>query len=165
MRADREQLHGDSRFKKNGHWLLDSVRETESTTPAPGAKSPLKQVAWLVGQWIDEEPNVTVTYDCRWSKNETFLISNFTIVAAGGVDMQGTQIIGWDPAEQSLRVPWVFDSDGRFGTGLWSHDGNEWVVKMRQVLARWRPRLDDECVRNDRRQYLSLAVDRPAGRR
>ena len=28
----------------------------------------------------------------------------------------------------------VFDSDGGFGTGLWSRDENEWVVKMQQVL-------------------------------
>ena len=118
--------------KKDGRWLLDSVRETESTAPA-ATSSPLKQVAWLVGRWIDEEPNATVTYDCRWSKNEAFLISNFTIVAAGGVDIQGTQIIGWDPAEQSIRS-WVFDSDSGFGTGLWNRAGDEWIVKMQQVL-------------------------------
>ncbi len=119
--------------KQGGRWLMDSVRETDSTPPAV-AQSPLKQVAWLVGQWIDEEPGATVTYDCRWSKNETFLISNFTIAAAGGIDIQGTQIIGWDPAEESIRS-WVFDSDGGFGTGLWSREGNEWVVKMQQVLS------------------------------
>src|SRR6202012_4961587 len=81
--------------KKDGHWMLDSVRESESSAPT-ATESPLQQVAWLVGEWVDEEPGVKVTYDCRWSKNEAFLISNFTINGAGGVDMQGTQIIGWD---------------------------------------------------------------------
>jgi uncharacterized protein (TIGR02246 family) len=119
--------------KRDGRWMLDSVREAESAMPTT-PESPLKQVAWLVGAWVDEEPGVNVSYDCRWSKNESFLISNFTINGAGGVDMQGTQIIGWDPAEHSIRS-WVFDSDGGFGTGLWTREGDQWVVKMHQVLS------------------------------
>jgi hypothetical protein len=29
----------------------------------------------------------------------------------------------------------VFDSDGGFGTGLWTREGDQWVVKMHQVLS------------------------------
>jgi len=33
--------------------------------------------------------------------------------------MAGMQIIGWGPAAKQMRS-WVFDSDGGFGTVIWS---------------------------------------------
>ena len=48
-------------------------------------------------------------------------------------DLEGTQVIGWDPAAGTIRS-WMFDSDGGFGEGAWSKKGNSWVVKFHQVL-------------------------------
>ncbi len=48
-------------------------------------------------------------------------------------DLEGTQVIGWDPAAGTIRS-WMFDSDGGFGEGTWSKKGNSWIVKFSQVL-------------------------------
>ena len=48
--------------------------------------------------------------------------------------MEGTQVIGWDPVEKTIRS-WMFDSDGGFGQGVWTRKGDNWVVKFSQVLA------------------------------
>ena len=42
--------------------------------------------------------------------------------------MTVTQRIGWDPLARQFRS-WEFDSEGGFGEGRWSRDGDRWVVK------------------------------------
>ncbi len=50
-----------------------------------------------------------------------------------GDDFEGTQVIGWDPAEGTIRS-WMFDSDGGFGEGTWTKKDNRWTIKFKQVL-------------------------------
>ncbi len=68
-----------------------------------------------------------------WTKNKTFLSYAFKASAPGMDDLEGTQVIGWDPAADTIRS-WMFDSDGGFGEGIWSKKGNSWIVKFSQVL-------------------------------
>lgn len=118
--------------KKNGQWKLDSVRETDlPETPATG--SPLQDLAWLVGTWTDRTPQATVDTSVAWTKNKTFLTYSFKASMPGADDLEGTQVIGWDPAAQTIRS-WMFDSDGGFGEGVWTRKDNTWVVKFSQVL-------------------------------
>lgn len=118
--------------KKEGQWKLDSVRETDiPETPLPD--SPLQELAWLVGEWVDQSPGATVAATVTWTKNKTFLCYTFKASAPGTEDLEGTQVIGWDPAARAIRS-WMFDSDGGFGQGAWSKKGNDWVVNFSQVL-------------------------------
>ncbi len=118
--------------KQNGQWKLDSVRETE--VPEVLAASPqLDDLAWLVGEWIDQSPDAAVESNITWTKNRTFLNYAFTMSMPGADDLQGTQVIGWDPAAGTIRS-WMFDSDGGFGEGAWSKKNDGWVVKFSQVL-------------------------------
>ena len=48
--------------------------------------------------------------------------------------MSGTQRIGWDPALQKLRT-WTFDSEGGFFHGLWTQDGDQWLLTASGVTA------------------------------
>src|SRR5690606_4732441 len=50
------------------------------------------------------------------------------------VEMEGTQIIGWDPDKQTIRS-WLFDSEGGFGVGIWTQKENQWTIRTLQVLA------------------------------
>ena len=118
--------------KKDGQWKLDSVHETD-VPDAPAASSPLQDLAWLVGEWIDESPDATVEATVTWTKNKTFLNYAFKASAPGMDDLEGTQVIGWDPAAGTIRS-WMFDSDGGFGEGTWSKKDNSWIVKFSQVL-------------------------------
>lgn len=118
--------------RKGGQWKLDSVHETD-VPEGPAAGSPLQDLAWLVGEWIDESPEATVEAAVTWTKNKTFLNYSFRVSAPGTDDLEGTQVIGWDPAARTIRS-WMFDSDGGFGEGVWSKKDNTWVVKFSQVL-------------------------------
>ena len=48
--------------------------------------------------------------------------------------MEGAQFVGWDPVAGQIRS-WTFDSEGGIGEGLWTQDGNRWLVKASFVLA------------------------------
>jgi uncharacterized protein (TIGR02246 family) len=118
--------------KKNGQWKLDTVRETEVPEAATAA-SPLQDLAWLVGEWTDAGQQAIGATTVKWTKNNSFLTYSFKVSPPGMDDLEGTQVIGWDPAAGTIRS-WMFDSDGGFGEGTWSKKGNSWVVKFHQVL-------------------------------
>ena len=52
--------------------------------------------------------------------------------------MTGQQRIGWDPLARQFRS-WVFDSEGGFGEGEFSHDGDRWLIKAQGVRSDGRP--------------------------
>jgi uncharacterized protein (TIGR02246 family) len=113
--------------KQGGRWLQSYVREH----PEPGI-SPhdrLKELEWMVGQWVDESPESLIVTTCQWSEDKNFLLRFYDIKVAGKLAMSGTQRIGWDPVSGQIKS-WVFDSQGGSSEGLWSRDGNRWVVKM-----------------------------------
>ncbi len=120
--------------KKDGMWYLDSVRETE--TPAPPTESPsqLDQLSWMVGEWLDQDDNATVRTQWQWAKNKRFLTSTFSVIVGDRIEMEGTQIIGWDAAAGQIRS-WVFDSEGGFGDGVWRHVGNQWIVDATSTMS------------------------------
>jgi uncharacterized protein (TIGR02246 family) len=118
--------------KEQGHWKLNTVRETE-VPESPAASSQLDELAWLVGNWVDDSPDVDDQATITWTKNKTFLTYAFKVSVPGADDLEGTQVIGWDPAAGTIRS-WMFDSDGGFGEGTWSKKENTWVVKFNQVL-------------------------------
>jgi len=119
--------------KKDGKWRLDTVRETE--LPGDSAASEkLQQLEWMVGDWIDASPDSTNEISVKWTKNKAFLSCSFRVTAPGEDALEGTQVIGWDPAEGVIRS-WMFDSDGGFGQGVWSQKDDRWMVKFSQVLA------------------------------
>jgi hypothetical protein len=105
-----------------------------AATQGAAQTSPLDQLAWLVGRWVDEGKESTVSSDCCWTKNRKFLVRSITITIDGQPSMEVTERIGWDPIEKRIRS-WVFDSEGGFGEGRWIEDGNRWLVKTSFVLA------------------------------
>lgn len=112
--------------KKDGHWLIDS--DHENVLPAsPTASEHLKDLDWMVGTWSDNDPDATVKTVCQWTAGRAFLTRTFSIAIKDQVELQGTQVIGWDPAKKELRS-WAFDSDGGFAEGTWKRDGARWVI-------------------------------------
>jgi uncharacterized protein (TIGR02246 family) len=120
--------------KENGRWKLNTVRETDMPdSPAPSSE--LDELSWLVGDWVDDSPDVDDVATVKWTKNKAFLSYSFKASSPDSDDeLEGTQIIGWDPAAGTIRS-WMFDSDGGFGEGTWSKHGDTWVVKFSQVLS------------------------------
>ncbi|MGO8751327.1 MAG: SgcJ/EcaC family oxidoreductase [Thermoguttaceae bacterium] len=115
---------------KDGKWLMASARDLPDDTPTP--EEQLKQLQWMIGEWVDESPEALVITSYRWTDNQCYILSEFKVQTGGRPLMTGTQRIGWDPLAKKIRS-WVFDSEGGFGEGIWTPEGNQWIVKMTGV--------------------------------
>jgi uncharacterized protein (TIGR02246 family) len=120
--------------KRDGKWLLDRVTEEESREVMSNHDK-LKELAWMVGSWIDaEDDRTTIETTCNWAKNQSFLIRTFSINVRDRVTSSGVQVIGWDPTAKKIRS-WVFDSAGGFGEGVWIKKGKAWHIQNKDILA------------------------------
>ena len=118
--------------KSEGKWLLDRVTEEDKVT-LPSHYEQLKELEWMVGKWVDQDEQATVTTQCNWAKNNNFLVRSFSVQITDLAEMSGIQLIGWDPVAKQVRS-WVFDSDGGFGQGTWTKKKNRWFNHQSGVL-------------------------------
>ena len=121
--------------KVGGKWLIDSARDLPSqVTDLPSiASAQLKDLEWLVGEWVDQSPSVDVTIKVHWTTNKAFLMMDYLVKREGMEPLEVTIRVGWDGASNRIRS-WTFDSQGGFGEGFWHKDGKKWVVGTSGVL-------------------------------
>jgi uncharacterized protein (TIGR02246 family) len=119
--------------KRDGKWLIDRVTDDEPVPPESPYKE-LQALEWMVGEWVDEDEEVSVLTSCNWTKNRTFLTRSYSVTVGDRIATSGVQIIGWDAAEKKVRS-WTFDSDGSFAEGTWSKNGDQWYIHNKGVLA------------------------------
>jgi uncharacterized protein (TIGR02246 family) len=123
--------------KQDGRWQAVSVRELPDDE---SDSSSLEQLAWLVGDWVDEGDDARVKTSYHWTDNHLFLVGDFAVHIAGRPALSGTHRIGWDPLAKQIHS-WVFDSEGGFGEALWTASPTDpdsgvvdrWIVKMSGV--------------------------------
>lgn len=113
--------------KADGKWQVASVRE-RAPAERRAHRSQLQQLAWLQGEWLDQDRDATVRFFCAPVDNGNFLLREFSIELGGEHVMSGSQRIGWDPLSRKLRT-WIFDSDGGYGEGFWIRDDDRWILK------------------------------------
>ncbi|MEM1282298.1 MAG: SgcJ/EcaC family oxidoreductase [Chlamydiota bacterium] len=113
-------------------WLLTEVREFEYEPPTSHYEH-LKELEWLVGEWVDEDEDTKIVTNISWSDNRNYLTQYFTVTAEGQNIQEGKQIIAWDPSTRTIRS-WIFDSDGGFGEGIWSREKDKWSVETSFTL-------------------------------
>jgi uncharacterized protein (TIGR02246 family) len=116
--------------KRDGKWLMALAEDSDGD--APTAHEQLQPIAWLVGDWIDDDGSSVVKSTCRWSEDGNFLLQEFDLQLNGQNAMRVSQRIGWDPVLKRIRS-WVFDSEGGFGESLWARDGDTWLIKATGV--------------------------------
>lgn len=117
--------------KKDGAWLISELVETK-LPPVDAAALALDDIAWMVGTWKDNSPGIDVATTVAWTKNKHFLRRSITVTREGENTIEATEIIGFDPAAGLLRS-WVFDSEGGFGEGTWTHEGNKWLESFKST--------------------------------
>jgi uncharacterized protein (TIGR02246 family) len=120
--------------KRDGKWLIDRVSEDEEAPARPSHYEHLKDLEWLVGDWIDQDGGAAIKTECQWTRNKNFLTRSFTVSIKDRIDMAGMQVIGWDAARKQIRS-WVFDSDGGFVEGVWKKSGDRWIVSSTATLG------------------------------
>ena len=112
--------------KRDGKWSLDRVTE-EDVQVVLSHYEQLKELAWMIGTWVDGDDQARIETTCQWTRNKNFITRSFTVSVEDRIDMAGMQIIGWDPAAKQIRS-WVFDSDGGFAEGRWTKKENRWSI-------------------------------------
>jgi uncharacterized protein (TIGR02246 family) len=117
--------------KKDGKWLLSSVRDAPFS--APTQYDHLRGLEWAIGEWAEEAKGEAARASFAWAQNQNFIVSTFTTsfknIAIGG----GVQWIGWDPIGKQIRS-WSFESSGGYGESTWAKKGDSWVLEMTAVL-------------------------------
>jgi len=117
--------------KHDGRWLLDSVRESASREYSHHDR--LRPLSWLVGDWVQDRGPGRVELTCRWSPDGNYLLREMKIETPEGQSLNVSQRIGWDASKKQITA-WTFDSEGGYGVGAWSPQGNQWVVRSTGVL-------------------------------
>jgi uncharacterized protein (TIGR02246 family) len=120
-------------LKKDNGWLIAQLDEV-TLPPADAASQALGDLAWMVGSWKDNTPDITVETKVNWTTNQRFLKRSFTIIREGEETVEGTEVIGYDPVQGRIRS-WIFDSEGGFGETSWRRDGNKWLIQSTATAA------------------------------
>jgi uncharacterized protein (TIGR02246 family) len=118
--------------KKDGQWLLASVRDSAFTPPSNYEH--LRGLQWAVGDWVGETPGGGVErLTVSWAEQQNFIHATFAATVKNVSVGSAHQWIGWDPIAKNIRS-WIFDETGGFGEGSWSRDGKGWTIKTASVL-------------------------------
>ena len=128
-----EVLFTATYVKEIGAWKLLTVKEEESSVPLDTVAK-LGELEWLIGDWVDQDENASVETTFRWAKDYAFINGTFRVTVGDQVDLEGTQVIGWDPVAKKIRS-WIFDSKAGVGEGEWSREANRWTVNVKSVLG------------------------------
>ena len=120
-------------IRRDGAWLPDRVTE-ESDPVVLSNYEQLKELEWMIGDWVDQDDEVTVVTSCQWTRNRNFITRMFSMSFRDRIEVSGLQIVGWDPVAKQIRS-WVFDSDGGFGEGTWTRKDKAWYIKSTGVTS------------------------------
>jgi uncharacterized protein (TIGR02246 family) len=113
--------------REGGTWLMAVLREW------PDEGTALRDLDWLIGSWEakSDEAEVRTTYS--WDDKKNSIRCQISIKGKGRT-VNATQVILKDPRTGHLRS-WIFDDEGGFGDGAWTHDGKRWVIQASGVQA------------------------------
>jgi uncharacterized protein (TIGR02246 family) len=118
--------------KSQGRWQIASIRELDDTSIPHHER--LKELEWLIGEWVEETGDAVIATKFAWSDDGNFLLRSFEIRVEGKHHLKGTQRIGWDPLTKQFKS-WVFDSEGGYGEGSWNRNADQWIVKASGVRS------------------------------
>lgn len=120
--------------KRDGQWLQADIRD-QAMPASQSSHEHLKQLAWMLGDWLSEGGDVVVRSSCQWAEKKNFLLRSFSVEMEGRPILAGNERIAWDPSTRRFRS-WVFDSDGGFAEGTWYRAGDgQWIQKARGVRS------------------------------
>lgn len=120
-------------MKKDGRWMLESVREAATELPETSRGYAIRRVGEFAGRWESVTGRQDVSTHAFWTAGGGFLVRSHTMQADTG-DREITEIIGWDPVRQGIRS-WSFTSDGGFAEGSWTLDDDHFDVMLDGTTA------------------------------
>lgn len=146
--------------KRGGRWLHATVHDRASDADSP--REHLKELAWLVGDWVSEGPEALVHSTWAWDEGENYLLRSYTVQAAGKPLLKGTERVAWDPATRGFRS-WVFDEAGGFVESAWSRDdAGRWVLASRAPLRDGRVVEETRTLSREGKDHLLWQLSGPS---
>jgi uncharacterized protein (TIGR02246 family) len=112
--------------KKDGKWKISQLIETPLPPATPRER--LQELAWLAGKWAEKDGDTGISSSFDWARGGNFLTRNVTVKRGDETVLEGWQVIGWDEAQGHIRS-WTFDTAGGFSEGVWTRDGERWLVR------------------------------------
>ena len=94
----------------------------------------LKELEWMIGGFVDQDPDVEILVNNSWDKSKNYIHGTFSLTTEGQLELSGTQIFAFDPINQKIRS-WFFDSDGGFGEATWTKKEQSFIAETVQTLA------------------------------
>jgi len=126
-----ESTYRVAHVKRDDQWLMAGSRTIDDSVLT--SYEYLRDLEWMIGDWVDESREAAVVTSVRWSPNRAFLLREFTVTMGGDAMLQGTQRIGWNARKQQFHS-WTFDSEGGFVEGLWTRVGDGYVIRSSGFL-------------------------------
>jgi uncharacterized protein (TIGR02246 family) len=115
--------------RQGGAWRILEIRDHPARADSVTPYERLKELEWMVGEWVDQSEDVEVSSTARWGKGKAYLIRDYSVSIKGEPATSGLMIIAWDPQTEQIKS-WIFNADGSRGEGSWTRaTDNQWVVK------------------------------------
>jgi uncharacterized protein (TIGR02246 family) len=110
-------------------WKIAEIRDYLAPVDSVAPYERLKELEWMVGDWVDESEDAQVTSTVRWGQGKGYLVRHYSVQVKGEPATSGLMIIAWDPQTEQIKS-WIFNADGSRGEGSWTRaSDNQWVVK------------------------------------
>lgn len=115
-------------------WRIAEIRDL----PAPIEDTPpyerLKELEWMIGDWVDESADATVRSTIRWGDNRAFMLRHTQAQVGDEAASSSLMVLAWDPRTAQIRS-WLFSSEGGLGEAVWTRSAdNQWVIKAEGTL-------------------------------
>ncbi|MGO9462769.1 MAG: YybH family protein [Isosphaeraceae bacterium] len=125
--------------RRGDDWKLVEIRDYPEPGTGVTPYERLKELEWMVGDWVDETEDAQVSTTVQWGQGKGYLVRNYSAQIKGGPAKSGLIIIAWDPQTEQIKS-WIFSADGGRGEGSWTRaEENQWVVKVHGSTADGRP--------------------------
>ncbi len=145
-------------------WKLVEIRDY----PEPGTSvtpyERLKELEWMVGEWVDETEDAQVSSTVQWGQGRGYLVRNYSAQSKDRAATSGLIIIAWDPQTEQIKS-WIFSADGSRGEGSWTRaEDNQWVVKVHGNTGDGRPNSATQIISMVNKDAVKTkAIDRIVG--
>jgi uncharacterized protein (TIGR02246 family) len=115
--------------RQNEVWKIVEIREYPAPADSVTPYERLKELEWMVGEWVDESEDVQISSTVRWGRGKAYLVRDYSVQVKGEPATSGLMIIAVDSQTDQIKS-WIFNADGSRGEGTWTRaTENQWVVK------------------------------------
>ncbi len=125
--------------KKDNIWKVVEIRDLPSPEADVAPADRLKELEWMVGDWVDQNSDMKIHSTIRWGENKAYLTRSTSVHVGEVKSHSSLMIVGWDPQVGQIRS-WLFDSDGGRGEATWTRASDkQWILRAEGILRSGAP--------------------------